>query len=305
MTAEHGPARGTPVRSPAMLAARTGLSPDDGGAVGAPRPPDRPADLAGPAGRERDGSPAVALVTGEAGVGKTRLLQELIGALPPPAPSCSPAQAEPGSLGRPYELVAVAARRPAAAPATIRSAPCVDAIDGRHRRARRALVVFEDLHWADAESVAVFERLGRRPAAGRCWSSAPYRPDELTRRLPAGEMLERLERRHFVHQLHLDRLRRAEVGAFLASVYGTVPPSGTVIDTLPRPHRRQPVLPRGDPRTSPATSTRPSSIRQPLPWSLAELVQRQLDGLSPDERRARGGGRRPRPPGRVRPPGRR
>ena len=41
------------------------------------------------------------------------------------------------------------------------------------------------------------------------------RPDELTRRLPGGEMLERLERRQFVHHIHLERLGRAEVGAFL------------------------------------------------------------------------------------------
>jgi DNA-binding CsgD family transcriptional regulator len=112
---------------------------------------------------------------------------------------------------------------------------------------------------------------------------ATCRQDELTVRLPAGEMLERLERRHFVHHVHLERLGRAEVGAFLASVHGAVPPSG-LVDTL---HGRT----GGNPFfleeiLNVAGDVDPADLdRQPLPWSLAELVRGQLDGLSAEERR--------------------
>src|SRR5947208_1810614 len=71
---------------------------------------------------------------------------------------------------------------------------------------------------------------------GRLAASAPshillvgtYRPEDLSRRLPGGEMLARLERRQHVHQLQLERLTRNEVGAFLAAVYGRPLPSAAV-----------------------------------------------------------------------------
>jgi DNA-binding CsgD family transcriptional regulator len=145
-----------------------------------------------------------------------------------------------------------------------------------------AVVAFEDLHWADAESVAIFEALAlaRLPSVllvGTC------RPDELARGLPAGEMLERLERRHFVHHVHLDRLNRSDVAAFLGSVFGELPPS-TVVDTLygrtgGNPFFLEEIL-------TVAGDVDPAELgRQPLPWTLAELVRGQLSGLSADERR--------------------
>ncbi len=227
-----------------------------------------------------DGPAAVALVTGEPGVGKTRLVQELIGSLPTGAVVLA-GGAEPGSLGRPFEVVRAILAEPFVPTGEDGTRAAVDAIVARIGT-RPAVVVFEDLHWADAESVAVFEALANAPlpatlVVGTC------RPDELTRRLPAGEMLERLERRHFVHHVHLERLDRGDVGAFLASVYGKLPPSG-LIDAL---HGRT----GGNPFfleeiLNVAGDLDPAELdRQPLPWSLAELVRSQLDGLSDDERR--------------------
>ena len=79
-----------------MLLGRTGLSPV---MVGRTSPLSRLTGLMAIAGRE----PAVALVVGEAGVGKTRLLRELVRSLPPDVTVLA-GQAEPGSLGRPFEL---------------------------------------------------------------------------------------------------------------------------------------------------------------------------------------------------------
>jgi DNA-binding CsgD family transcriptional regulator/tetratricopeptide (TPR) repeat protein len=228
----------------------------------------------------RDERPAVALVSGEGGVGKTRLLQELIGAVPAGTVVLSGA-AEPGSLGRPYELVTgllpEAAARAASgdAPADV-AAAVADRIGGSP-----AVVVFEDLHWADSESVAVFERLAAS-ALPATLLVGTARTEELTRRLPAGEMLERLERRQFVSHVRLERLSRLEVGTFLASVYGKVPPSGTVAAL----HQRT----GGNPffleeLLNVAGEVDPAELEhQPLPWSLAELVSAQLDGLSAEER---------------------
>src|SRR5438045_3739471 len=79
-----------------MLVARTGLSPVMVGRAGEL---ERVRRLFGPVGETR-----VALVSGEAGVGKTRLVQELLGALPSGAPVLA-AQAEQGAMGRPFQLL--------------------------------------------------------------------------------------------------------------------------------------------------------------------------------------------------------
>src|SRR6185437_1684148 len=50
------------------------------------------------------GSPAVAILAGEPGIGKTRLIQELIAAQPAQMPILS-GQADPGALSRPFELL--------------------------------------------------------------------------------------------------------------------------------------------------------------------------------------------------------
>jgi hypothetical protein len=157
----------------------------------------------------------VALVAGEAGIGKTRLVQELVRRVPAGTLVLA-GQADPGTVGRPMELfldaTAPAVTAPAGAPgredgagdagrpgrgggehdgdggpdgllAVVRDAdrPADERVRAgvglvrRLARDRTALVVFEDLHWADSESVAVFERLAEPAPAARttrpasCW----------------------------------------------------------------------------------------------------------------------------------------
>ena len=267
-----------------MLVGRPGLSAQ---MVGRADELDRLARLV-----EAGQSPAIALVGGEAGVGKTRLVRELIARLPS-GMVVYPGQADPGSFGRPFELL-FDALDDRTAEDDERLATLADTTRPADERVRLGLelvrdltldtpsvVVFDDLHWADSESVALFERLAEQGSGPRLLVGT-YRPDALHRRHPTAEMLPRLERRHAVTHLHLDRLSPAEVGTFLEGFYGREP-SYRVIDAL---HSRT----GGNPYfleellAAAGESDPDELLSQELPWTLAELVRAQLDDLSSDER---------------------
>ena len=190
------------------------------------------------------------------------------------------AQADPGSLGRPLALVRSMLGD---APFDLVDARAV-AVDAVAERIGTgpALLILEDLHWADSDSVGVFEQLATMPL-GALTLVATYRPDELTTRLPGGEMLVRLERRRNVQQFHLERLTQTEVGAFVSAVYGRVV-NTAVVDALRNRTGGNPFF--LEEILTAAGDVEPEALaEQPLPWTLAELVSGQLDGLSPEQRR--------------------
>ena len=135
-----------------VLVGRVGLSPV---MVGRADPLDRLAGLLEATEIGGGDLPIVALVSGEAGIGKTRLLREFAAAAPADVRVLT-AQAQPGSIGRPFH--AVAPLTPEADPAT-----------GAHEAVReaaaagRAVLLVEDLHWADADSVAVLDAITQSP----------------------------------------------------------------------------------------------------------------------------------------------
>jgi hypothetical protein len=81
-----------------------------------------------------------------------------------------------------------------------------------------ALCVFEDLHWADAESIALFGRLAVTPGLPLVLVGT-FRPEGVTRRHPLVELLVELERQRLVTTIALERLGRAGVAELLAAVY--------------------------------------------------------------------------------------
>src|SRR6185437_13880345 len=242
------------------------------------------------------GSPAVAILAGEPGIGKTRLIQELIAAQPVNMPILS-GQADPGALSRPFELLLDAVDACASVSDKLEPVLMETVTDVNRGMVERlqagleiirvlttpgpSIVVFEDLHWADSESVALFERMA--DLSGGRLLIGTYRPDEVTRRHPLAELLPRLERRHTVVHLRLDRLSLTDTSGFLKAVVGHTPSYRTAVALHNRtggnPFFLEELLKaRGD-----------DDIDQlgdrPLPWNVAEALRRQLDDLGPAEKR--------------------
>ena len=239
--------------------------------------------------------PGVALVGGEAGIGKTRLVRELVSGLPDDTLVLT-GQADPGGLGRPFELLLdalhdelpvdddrlVALRRPddpqAPLAARLESARAMvaDVISGR-----TAVLVLDDLHWADSESVAVFERIAGVDD-GPSLVIGTYRPTEVNRRHPLAEALARVERRPSVAHLRLTRLDVAGVQDLLGAIHGDVVPF-RVAETM---HARTGGNPYFLEQLVVAAGGVPLEElgSQPLPWNLAEVLGSQVDDLEPVER---------------------
>ena len=230
--------------------------------------------------------PKVALIAGEPGIGKTRLINELLTTLPPEQLALV-GHAEPGSLSRPYEVLLDALHGIPERPEELIDAlvdPTRSPVERLHTgltivsrlsAGRPAVIIFEDLHWADSESAALFERLAG--IAGARLIIGTYRPDEIAGHHPVAGLFSRLERRYEVSHLVLERFREAETAAMLASLTGK-----------PAPYRAVAVLHQrtgGNPFfleelvRSHEDEDLDSLAASPLPWSLAEVLQRQLDDL--------------------------
>jgi DNA-binding CsgD family transcriptional regulator len=243
--------------------------------------------------------PRVAILAGEPGIGKTRLIQELLDGLDPDYRVLL-GHSEPDSLARPYELLLDAldgGRRSGGAAGDEAVAdeivaltdPCRSPVERLHTGlaivsrlvgTAPAVIVFEDLHWADSESAALFERLADE--AGPRLLVGTYRPDEITSRHPMAGLLARVERRHEVTHLRLDRLTADGTAALLATITGR-----------PAPYRAATALYH---RTGGNPFFLEELMRgfedydlaevcdQPLPWSLAEVLRRQVADLAPTQR---------------------
>jgi DNA-binding CsgD family transcriptional regulator len=240
--------------------------------------------------------PQVALVAGEAGIGKSRLVQELLDGLPAGV-RVLVAQADPGALGRPFGLLLDAVDHLATG-ATVDPGALAVLGDPAHSSVERlraatgvvqtltaepAVVVFEDLHWADPESAALFERVPDLP--GRRLLVGTYRPDEVTRRNPVADLLTRLERRHTVTHLRLERFGLTETSVLLEAVSGRPPSYRAAVSLHNRtggnPYFLEELLRAG----GDGVLDLERLCEQPLPWNLAEALRRQLDDVDPRQQR--------------------
>ena len=188
---------------------------------------------AGPAGR-------LVMVGGEAGVGKTTLVRAFCadGAVGHLRSALHAAAARPDPRDRraARRRPPGARRRRGASASRRRGAP--DAL----ATAAPAIVVLEDVHWADEATLDVLRLLARRLDRGPC-SSATYRDDELTRAHPLRLVLGELAAAAAVERRRLEPLSPAAVRE-LAGARGrrrrrALPATAATRSSSPRCSRRR------------------------------------------------------------------
>ncbi len=219
--------------------------------------------------RAMAGQPQAVLVGGEAGVGKSRLIEEfLTAACGPNVVTTLGGCLEVGAEGLPYAPLATALRRlhrslgaelEQAAQGMeghlTRLLPDFGADDaepndefGRARlfehtarlferlSADRTIVLaIEDLHWSDRSTRELLAYLIRTLHRARVLIVATYRSDDLHRRHPLRPFLAELDRLRTVHRVELCRFGRREVAAQLAGILGTKATDRQLVDRI---HRR-------------------------------------------------------------------
>jgi DNA-binding CsgD family transcriptional regulator len=262
-----------------VLSSRVGMSPV---MVGRARAFARLAGIVDAAGVMTSEQPAVALVSGEAGIGKTRLVRELVESLPAPTTTIA-VTAQPGSMGRPLDAV-TGLVDPGLGGDEVATA-AFDVVAAAVARGPAVLVI-EDLHWVDTASANLIDRIAQQP-----WPNlviiATYRSDDLCRGQPGGELVLRLERRHSVEQVRLDRLDRSEVGAMVAAIAAESggQPSSAFVEALHRRSAGVPFVVEELMRVVGPRALVSELLDAELPWSLEEAVRQQLEGLDHDRRR--------------------
>jgi DNA-binding CsgD family transcriptional regulator/tetratricopeptide (TPR) repeat protein len=88
---------------------------------------------------------------------------------------------------------------------------------------RTIVLVLEDLHWADASTRHLLSYLLRTLRTGRLVVLATYRSDDIHRRHPLRPLLAELDRLRTVRRIELPRFDRAEVGHQLAGILAAEP----------------------------------------------------------------------------------
>nr|WP_309227311.1 AAA family ATPase [Micromonospora thermarum] len=213
--------------------------------------------------RARAGEPTTVLVGGEAGVGKTRLLDEF-GGVADGSRLLVGQCLELGEAGLPFAPIAAALRAvlrrdgPAvfdgyeaefarllpelargplgAAPPPVSDAPrgylfdLVAELFARLADEQPLVLVIEDLHWADRSTRDLIGFLVRAARADRLLLVCTYRSDELHRGHPLRPFLAELDRARGVERIELGRLDRDGTGAVLAGLLGAEPAARAVDD---------------------------------------------------------------------------
>jgi DNA-binding CsgD family transcriptional regulator/tetratricopeptide (TPR) repeat protein len=150
----------------------------------------------------------------------------------------------------------------------------LDAVD-RLSADRPLVLVFEDLHWADAASVDLIDHLVRNLDEQPALIAATYRPDELDARPPLRRVLVELRRHAAVTVADLGGLSQDETALLVTDITGE-DQSWAVVEAI---HRRS----EGNPLF--AEELVAVRDRRELPPALRDLLAVRIDQLPPVARR--------------------
>ncbi|WP_309059624.1 AAA family ATPase [Streptomyces sp.] len=216
------------------------------------------------------GEPQALLIGGEAGVGKTRLLEEFAAAARrrdavvalggcveigadglPFAPFSTalrqlrrdlPAQLAAAAAGQEEELAHLLPELGTAAAREARrdeqgmarlfelTARLLERVAAEHT----VVLALEDLHWADASTRHLLAYLFRTLRTGRLVVLATYRSDDIHRRHPLRPLLAELDRLRTVRRIELGRFNRDEVGRQIAGILAREPEPDRVDEIFER-----------------------------------------------------------------------
>jgi DNA-binding CsgD family transcriptional regulator len=234
------------------------------------------------------GAPGLCLVTGEAGVGKTRLLTELAGlardrgarmltggCLPlaeaelPFAPIVEALRHE----GTELDLVAVGSPSTSTQP---RMFELFLGTVGRLARRSPVVLVVEDVHWADRSTLDLLAFLARNLRTEPVLLVLTCRDHDLDDDGDVRRRLPELVRLRAAVRIDLDRLSRADTAAQLANLTGAEPEPDFVDAVFARSE--------GNPLVTEALAdaSETGTVPGALPASLRDFVLGRLATLSPD-----------------------
>lgn len=198
-----------------------------------------------------DSKPQAVIVGGEAGLGKTRLLDEFLAGISGKARIITGQCVDLGTLAPPYAPLtgvlrslatqiglstvleyagpgrdALALLLPEAAveleglPTGNRVLEAVSTVFERASAAQPAVVVIEDLHWADDATLTVLRFILRAFNGGRFLLVMSYRSDDIHRGHPLRDFLAESERGRFAKSIRLERLTKDQVRAQVEAITG-------------------------------------------------------------------------------------
>jgi DNA-binding NarL/FixJ family response regulator len=250
--------------------------------------------------RTRTAEPSTVLVGGEAGVGKTRLVEEFCRTATAEGARVLTGQClELGEEGLPFAPFAAALRKlvhtdgpavldgrerdfarllpelgsPQAPPDDRRGYlfELVAALFGRLSAEQPLVLVLEDLHWADRSTRDLIGFLVRSARLPRVLLLATYRTDELHRGHPLRPFLAELDRVRGVQRVELPRLDRDGTAEMLAHLLAAEP-EPRVVDTV---HERA----QGNPFFIEQFAASNDPTCGDLPHSLRDLLLARVDTL--------------------------
>jgi DNA-binding CsgD family transcriptional regulator len=202
------------------------------------------------------GSGELLFLAGEAGIGKTRLLAEIVRRAGATGFTVLTVGASPGdaevAAGLLADLGAELCRQPVTATAGERMVRRLgEFADGDADRQRRLLitdlteliagaasgpllVALEDLHWADDLTMEVLGRLGRRAATLPLLLVGTYRSDELYPRVPMRAWRTRLLTQRHAEEVRLARLTLDDTATMAAAIAGGILPGAVTAAVFAR-----------------------------------------------------------------------